>query len=283
MTFIEKLHSAVRSYKSVLCVGLDPDPDRIPDLIKNRNTEITEAIVDFCSMVIRSTSKFSIAYKPNLAFFEAHGSKGIEAFERVLDLIPSDKISIADAKRGDIGNTASRYSQAFLERWKCDSVTLSPLMGFETIVPYINEDSNAVFVLTLTSNPGAEDFFLQPFRGFDTMSEYIADSLASLDGSHPGHVGMVVGATRPDSISNIAKYHPQATLLIPGVGSQGGDIEKLIKSLADHRGVPIVNVSRGIMYGENDADLDEHTLSLAISSRAESYFKLLQPLSHKYY
>lgn len=282
MTFIEKLTAAVQSCNSVLCVGLDPDPDRIPDLIKSRNKEITEAIVDFCSIVIESTSKYAIAYKPNLAFFEAHGSKGIVAFEKVLEMIPKDKISVADAKRGDIGNTASRYSEAFLHRWRCDSVTLSPLMGFETIEPFIREERHGVFVLTLTSNPGAGDFFLQPFRGFGSMSEYIADALETLDRSHPGHVGMVIGATRPEEISSVVHHHPYSTLLIPGIGSQGGDVDELIKSLENHRGIPIVNVSRGIMFGELDQQLDEQSLRRAISSRAESYYRVLIPLTRNY-
>jgi orotidine-5'-phosphate decarboxylase len=234
MTFLDKLSSAVRAKRSVLCVGLDPDPARL-----------TTSVEDHCRRVIDATLPYAVAFKPNLGFFEALGPDGLRIFERVIRHIPSDCVVIADAKRGDIGNTAERYAHAFFQEFDVDAVTVNPLMGIETVLPFLNDPAKAAFVLTLTSNPGAADFLFE-------LAPRIAASLGALD--TPGHAGMVIGATHPGAIADIIAKHPHGTLLIPGVGTQGGSIEALRGALAAHDGIPLVNVTRDIFYASDPAD-----------------------------
>lgn len=278
MTFTEKLRIAVNKSESVLCIGLDPDLEKIPTSIKQKFQEPADQMYQFCLDIVGSTFPYCAAYKPNLAFFEALGSKGIQVFEKVLQTIPSDKIIIADAKRGDIGNTANQYRKAFFDTWNCDAVTLSPLMGFETVVPFLDDESKGVFVLTLTSNQGSDDFFMQPFQNEPTLSQFISRELSVLDEKYPGHAGMVVGATHLDELYVVLERHREANLLIPGIGAQGGDLEKLKLALKDHKGIPLINVSRGILFG-TDPDLN-HLDGMAI--RASEYKRQLSDLSHKY-
>lgn len=233
MTFLDKLSSAVRAKRSVLCVGLDPDPARL-----------TTSVEDHCRRVIDATLPYAVAFKPNLGFFEALGADGLRIFDRVLRHIPSDCVTIADAKRGDIGNTAERYAHAFFQEFDVDAVTVNPLMGIETVLPFLNDPAKAAFVLTLTSNPGAADFLFE-------LAPRIAASLGALD--TPGHAGMVIGATHPDAIAGVIAKHPHGTLLIPGVGTQGGSIEALRGALAAHDGIPLVNVTRDIFYATDPA------------------------------
>jgi len=223
MKFTEKLHKAVQSRNTILCVGLDPDPARIPEFIRRRHNTTSATVTEFCRLVIEATRDLVVAYKPNLAFFEALGSEGIRSFESVIQRIPDSVLSIADAKRGDIGNTASKYAEAYFKNWKCDSVTVSPLMGFETIDAFLTDSSKGIFVLTLTSNPGANDFFMKPFAGFDMMAEFIAYELKKRSAISLGHPGMVIGATRPDLVQKVVGHYDSASLLIPGVGGQQGN------------------------------------------------------------
>ncbi len=261
MIFTDKLHQAVQIKHTILCIGLDPDPARIPEFIRRRHTSTSAMVTEFCRLVIDATCDLVIAYKPNLAFFEALGSDGIRSFEQIMQRIPGDVVSIADAKRGDIGNTASKYAEAYFKVWKCDSVTVSPLMGFETLDAFLTDKTKALFALTLTSNPGAADFLLKPFAGFDMMAEYIATELNKRYLVSNGHPGMVIGATRPDLVQKVIRHYNKATLLIPGVGTQGGDIQELKDALTSHRGVPIINVSRAILYA-SDSKTDEEFMNV---------------------
>jgi len=280
VNFTEKLKASILSTQSVLCVGLDPVFERMPSFISESSGDTAESIYKFCKIIIEETSPYAAAFKPNLGFFEAYGSDGIKVFEQLLSLIPSDKIIVADAKRGDIGNTATRYRDAFFKRWNCDSVTLSPMMGFETITPFLTDERFGTFVLTLTSNPGSSNFMLKPFDGFATMSEYIASSLAELTDKFPGHAGMVVGATRTADFKSILKLHPNANLLIPGIGAQGGDIQDLTDALNDHQGYPLINVSRGIMYGSDVDTSSELNVRNGIRERAVYFHNDLNPIFH---
>lgn len=277
MKFTEKLHHAVQSKNTVLCVGLDPDPARIPEFIRRRHNTTSASVSEFCRMVIEATRDLVVAYKPNLAFFEALGSDGIRSFEQVIQRIPVDVISIADAKRGDIGNTASKYAEAFLKNWKCDSVTVSPLMGFETIDAFLTDSTKGIFSLTLTSNPGANDFLMKPFAGFDMMAEFIAHELHKRKAVSSGHPGMVIGATRPEFVEKVIHHYTDATLLIPGVGAQGGDITELQSALASHHGVPLVNVSRAILYASDSKSDDD--FKAMIRDATMMYIDALGPLS----
>lgn len=268
MTFTEKLLRSVGSSNSILCVGLDPDISKIPLPLKTRFTKETDLIVEFCRQVIETTKPHVCAYKPNVAFFEAYGAEGWKAFEAVLDLIPSNRVVIADAKRGDIGNTAQKYKEAFFDYYGVDSITLNPLMGLDTLHPFTKDKTKGVFVLTLTSNKGAADFFKRRFEGRTTLSEYLAGELSKLQNISDTHLGMVVGATQTTDLVSVLKANPGAHLLIPGVGTQGGNMDELKSVLEHHKGVPVISSSRSILYaGENREDWTEAVLNKTIETK----------------
>lgn len=278
MNFTEKLKHAVESSRSLLCVGLDPDPEMIPSPLKREIKDEIKLITDFSFRVIEATKASACAYKPNLAFFEALGSRGWEALEQIVDAIPSGKIIIADAKRGDIGNTAARYSEALLNRLGADAVTLNPLMGLETLDPFLVNDEKAVFVLVMTSNRGAADFLQRRFQGRMSLGEYIAEELSKKQGQSSAHIGMVVGATQAGWMEAVLKAHPEAHLLIPGIGKQGGSIDEMADVLRKHRGIPIFNSSRSIIYaGENIDDWE-----LKVGEAAAEYKLSLEPITNRY-
>jgi orotidine-5'-phosphate decarboxylase len=278
MTFTDKLTRAVQSSGSVLCAGLDPDPEKIPQPLRNRIPDDAELIFEFCRRVVEALKPHVCAFKPNLAFFEALGTPGWEAFEKVVDIIPSNRIIIADAKRGDIGNTAGKYREAFFDRLAVDAITLNPLMGMDTLKPFTNYRDKAVFVLTLTSNTGAADFMKRRFEGRSTLSEYIAGELSKFQEISATHMGMVVGATQNSDLKPVLDAHPDSHLLIPGIGTQGGSIPELEMSLQNHKGIPVINSSRSILYaGGNDEDWIQHVTDKAVSLKES-----LKPISSRY-
>lgn len=252
MTFTEKLTRAVQSSGSVLCAGLDPDPERIPKPLRDRIPDEGRLVFEFCRRVIEAVKPHVCAFKPNLAFFEALGTPGWAALEEVIDCIPSNRIVIADAKRGDIGNTAGKYKEAFFDKLGVDAITLNPFMGLDTIHPFTHYPDKAVFVLTLTSNTGAADFLKRRFEGRSSLSQYIAGELSKYQLQSATHLGMVVGATQTLDLQPVLNAYPNAHLLIPGIGTQGGSIPDLEKVLENHRGIPIINSSRSILYAGDD-------------------------------
>jgi len=275
-TYIEKLEEAVRQSQSLLCVGLDPVLKRLPDDLK-ANTD-HDRVEEFCKHIIDLTSRYCCSYKVNLAFFESLGSEGIQVFEEVINYIPNKKIVIADAKRGDIATSSEEYRDAFYLRYNVDAVTLNPLMGFETLSPYLNHRGKAIYVLALTSNPGARDFLLQPFRGETIMAQYIAKQLNGLTQEAQTHIGMVVGATQQQHFSQAIANHTTGSLLIPGIGTQGGRVEPLVKLLGKHTGLPLITSSRSIIYaGENQRDWKE-----SVELAARNLKQTILPLVNHY-
>ncbi|XWN36432.1 MAG: orotidine-5'-phosphate decarboxylase [Balneola sp.] len=252
MTFTEKLQSSVSESNSVLCVGLDPNLSLLPKSVKRDFLDPESQVSFFCKSVIDHTQSFCAAYKPNLAFFEALGASGLEIFEEVIQHIPDDKIIIADAKRGDISTTAEHYKKTFYNQFNVDAVTLNPLMGFETLDAFTKNETKGVYALALTSNPGADDFLKKPIEGFDMMAQYIASELEKRSGSSDAHLGMVIGATQADLSKSVTDLHKKASLLIPGIGAQGGSVEELAEALNEHEGIPLINSSRGIIYAGSD-------------------------------
>lgn len=268
MKFTQKLSKAAGSTHSYLCVGLDPYLHRIPRELKARYAQPPEQVVHFLKQVIEVTASHCAAFKPNLAFFEALGPAGLEVFREVISFIPDHKVVIADAKRGDISSTAEHYARAYFEQFEVDAITLSPLMGFEALQPFLNYDEKGVFVLALTSNPGADDFLKKPFSDHASMAEYIADHLQSINKNHAAHAGMVVGATQAKEIEAVVRHHPEAALLIPGMGAQGGNLAPFKTVLSNHKGLPLFNSSRGILYaGEGTDDWQEAVEDQAIQSK----------------
>ncbi|MFN1836225.1 orotidine-5'-phosphate decarboxylase [Balneola sp. MJW-20] len=278
MNYSDKLLKAVREAGSVLCVGLDPNLDRIPQPVKDRFEDPAEQVTFFCKMVVDYTAEHCAAFKPNLAFFEALGPKGLQVFEEVINHIPKDKIVIADAKRGDISSTAEHYYKAYFETFNVDALTLNPLMGFETLDAFKDHPEKALYVLALTSNPGAADFLKKSFEGYDMMGQYIAAGLAEWSSEEQTHLGMVIGATQTDIAESVLKHHKNGALLIPGIGAQGGSVDDTRKALTNHEGIALINSSRGIIYAggdhENWADL--------VAGKARETQKLLSSITELY-
>lgn len=278
MTFLEKLKQSVRSTGSTLCVGLDPNLELLPQTVKNQFSTPEEQVTYFCKMVIDYTSEYCAAFKPNLAFFEALGENGFSVLAEVIAHIPDEKIVIADAKRGDISSTAEHYQKAFWGAFDVDAITLNPLMGFETLDAFSKDEAKGIYVLTLTSNPGAADFLKKTFSGFDMMAQFIADQLSKRSAVSKSHIGMVIGATQAEEAEPVLAYHPEAALLIPGVGAQGGSVSELTKSLKNHKGIPLINSSRGIIYaGKDESDWPEY-----VAEAAKSMKQKLNPITQQY-
>lgn len=268
MTFIKKLQLAVKESNSTLCVGLDPNLDLLPQPVKDQFESPDEQVSYFCKLVIDYTAQYCAAFKLNLAFFEALGQNGLAVFDEVIKHIPHNKIIIADAKRGDISLTAKHYKKAFWDEFEADAITLNPLMGFETLEAFSKDESKGIYMLTLTSNPGASDFLKKPFSGFEMMAQYIANQLSKKSSFSKSHLGMVIGATQADEAESILHHHPHGALLIPGVGAQGGSVSELSKALKNHRGIPLISSSRSIIYaGKNEGDWPEHVAEAAKSMK----------------
>jgi orotidine-5'-phosphate decarboxylase len=278
MTFTQKLQRSVSSANSLLCVGLDPDPARIPSILRQQYRDEPTLVLEFCRRIIETTKTLACAYKPNSAFFEALGSDGWKVYKDVIDQIPSNRIVIADAKRGDIGNTALKYKTAFFDQLHVDALTLNPLMGMDTIDPYMDDDTKALFVLTMTSNKGSADFLQRRFEGRMSLGEYIAEELSKKQGQSQTHLGMVIGATQIEAIKPVLNSHPDAHLLIPGIGTQGGSSEQLKTVLQSHKGIPVISSSRSIIYaGNNDEDWLESVYIKALEMKDS-----LQEITERY-
>lgn len=278
MKYREKLQHAVNKYRSCLCIGLDPHLNLFPHHLTEEYPDPDERVVHFLTAVIEITHPYCAAYKPNLAFFEALGSRGFEVFQKVVQSIPEDKIIIADAKRGDINSTAHHYRKIFFDTYHVDAITLNPLMGFETLSPYFGYPGKGLYVLTLTSNAGATDFLAKPFSGFDSMAGYIAANLQKLQRQSEAALGMVVGATKTIDLAPVLHRHPSAPLLIPGIGKQGGNIEELVSVLKEHEGIPLISSSRSILF----SGVDDKQWKQATEEKAKLYREKLMPISIHY-
>ncbi|MDD5093977.1 MAG: orotidine-5'-phosphate decarboxylase [Dehalococcoidia bacterium] len=249
MNFAEKLANASRKNKSLLCVGLDPDPTRMPPGID---------VVQFCHQIIESTSDLVCAYKPNFAFFESLGTDGLLTLERICKRIPDHVPVIADAKRGDIGNTAKKYARSIFDVLGFDAATVNPYLGRDSIEPFMDYVNKGIFILCSTSNSGATDF--QQLRcemaGSSKMLplfEIVAMKASEWNTHH--NIGLVVGATQPEPLKRVRELCPDMPLLIPGVGAQGGDLAWAVKNGVDANGEKaIVNASRQVLYASNGID-----------------------------
>jgi len=245
MSFIEKLLNAARKNGSLVCVGLDPDPSQMPEGV---------SVLEFNKAIIDATAGLVCAYKPNFAFYEALGADGFEILKATIDYIPDGIPVIGDAKRSDIGNTARAYARAIFEELGCDAATVNPYLGYDTIEPFMQYEDRGIFILCRTSNPGAADF--QGLRLGDnasTLFEIVAKK-AELWNEY-GNIGLVVGATCPEELKLIRQQHPDMLLLIPGIGAQGGDLEKAVRYGVDSCGEKaIINSSRQIIYASKGKD-----------------------------
>lgn len=268
MNFVEKLTGATRRNKSLLCVGLDTDPALLPDKI---------GVFEFNKAIIDATIDLVCAYKPNLAFYEVQGSAGFDALKQTVDYIPDDIPVIADAKRGDIGNTAQAYARALFEYFGFDAATVNPYLGFDALEPFIEYRDKGVLVLCRTSNASAVDFQSLQCRtenGQRPLFEIVA-SKASQWNRH-GNIGLVVGATYPEELKLIRQSYPDMPLLIPGIGAQGGDLELTVGYGVDSKGEKaIINSSRGIIYASLGADFAAAARQAALTMRDQINHHLL--------
>lgn len=241
------LFAQIRAKRSYLCVGLDTDPDRIPAHLRDAD----DPIFAFNRAIIDATADLCVAYKPNLAFYEALGPDGWRSLQRTLDYIPDEHFTIADAKRGDIGNTSRRYAAAFFERMRFDSITVAPYMGADSVQPFLDFDEKWVILLALTSNRGSQDFQFLESAGEKLYERVLtrAQEWGSTD-----QLMFVTGATHPEEFKNIRRLAPDHFLLVPGVGAQGGDLDAISRyGMNDHCGL-LVNSSRGIIYASDGED-----------------------------
>jgi orotidine-5'-phosphate decarboxylase len=267
MTRLE-LSAHIRSKRSCLCVGLDADIDLIPAHLKKYD----DPLYEFNRQVIDATHDLCVAYKPNLAFYEALGATGWRSLEKTLKYIPEDHFTIADAKRGDIGNTSRLYARAFFETLDFDAVTVAPYMGEDSVMPFMGFDGKWVILLALTSNKGSRDFQTAPQENGAPLFEKVIR--AAQRWGTPENLMFVIGATHPEEFRHVRQIAPEHFLLVPGVGAQGGDLQAVCQNGMNDMGGLLINSSRGIIFAGQGEDFAEKARQAAqeVQSRMEEFF-----------
>lgn len=247
----DELVNLIHERGSFLCVGLDPNPEKMPSHI----LEMDDPLFEFNKRIIDATREFCVAYKPNTAFYESYGAEGWAALKKTREYIGSSHFTIADAKRGDIGNTSGMYAKAFFEESGFDSVTVAPYMGSDSVKPFLGYQNKWVILLALTSNDGADDFqFFSSGNGEKLFERVLKVSQHWGDNKNMMYV---VGATRPEKLKEIRKIIPDHFLLVPGVGAQGGSLSEVCKYGLNADVGLLVNSSRGIIHASSKIDFDE--------------------------
>lgn len=270
----QELVNQIERKRSFLCVGLDTDPRLIPSKFKQE----ADPVFAFNQAVIDATADYAVAYKPNIAFYEALGPKGWESLQKTMEYMPKDVFTIADAKRGDIGNTAYMYAQTFFDPASSglnfDSITVAPYMGHDSVEPFLRFEDKWVILLALTSNPGSHDFQMTKSEDYIPMYERVmrlAQTWAS-----PEELMFVIGATRADFLQKVREIAPDNFFLVPGVGAQGGSLEDVARYAMNSRVGLLVNSSRGIIYaGDNpavDAKREAQKLQEEMSKHLDEFY-----------
>jgi orotidine-5'-phosphate decarboxylase len=272
MAFIDTLLEIQHRHNSLLCVGLDTDPARIPVSLQKSE----DPVLEFNRRIIEATSDLVCAYKLNVAFYEAMGSEGWQALHRTLDLIPKGIVVIGDAKRGDIGNTSQMYAKSLFEDFGFTATTASPYMGEDSVAPFLTDAERGTFVLAVTSNPGAKDFQHLRING-TPLYEHVVKKVSRWNKNR--NCGLVVGATRPAALKRIRALAPSLPILIPGIGAQGGDLTSAIRHGSSAKGdLAVINASRSILYASNKDDFadaarkEASLLRDTINNVREKYF-----------
>ncbi len=246
----QELVNNIKTKKSFLCVGLDTDLNKIPPHL----LDTEDPIFEFNKAIIEATSDLAVAYKPNIAFYEMLGPQGWNSLKKTLDIIPDNIFTIADAKRGDIGNTSGYYAKTFFDSYNFDSVTVAPYMGADSVTPFLEFKDKWVILLALTSNMGANDF-----QYFEQDGEKLFERVLSKSSEwgNPENLMYVVGATRAEMLADVRKIIPDSFLLVPGVGAQGGSLSEVAKFGMNKDCGLLVNSSRGIIYASQGEDFAE--------------------------
>ena len=246
----EQLIEEIKTKQSFLCIGLDTDLKKIPKFL----LDFEDPIFEFNKRIIDATQHLCVAYKPNIAFYECHGSKGWDSLKKTVEYIPENIFTIADAKRGDIGNTSSYYAKTFFEYMDFDSVTVAPYMGVDSVKPFLEFEDKWVILLALTSNKGALDFQMTKDENGERLFEKVIKK--SSEWGDASKLMYVVGATRSEGIAEVRKIAPNHFFLVPGVGAQGGSLSQVANFGWNNDCGLLVNSSRGIIYAGNDESFD---------------------------
>jgi orotidine-5'-phosphate decarboxylase len=258
----QQLIQQIQLKKSYLCVGLDTDFNKIPKHLQTH----ADAIFEFNKQIIDATKDLCVAYKINTAFYEVLGSNGWDIMERTVNYIPKEHFTIADAKRGDIGNTSTQYAKAFFETMEFDSVTVAPYMGEDSVKPFLQFNNKWAIVLGLTSNTGSKDFEQQK-TGDEFLYERVLRTVSGW--GNAGNLMFVVGATKADILADIRKIVPDHFLLVPGVGFQGGSLEEVSKYGLNNDCGLLVNASRAIIYASEKEDFTAEARAVALQYQTE--------------
>jgi orotidine-5'-phosphate decarboxylase len=268
-TFVGALDSAARRHKSLLCVGLDIDPTKLPESLLHEK----DPWFAFCRAIIEETADLVCAYKPNLAFFEALGPAGLATLARVVEAVPEGIPVIGDAKRGDVGHTAQAYAKALYDVYGFHAITANPYLGMEALLPFTSRGERGVFVLCRTSNPGASELqdlrvTLEPHEPPLPLYEVVARRVETANVL--GNLGLVVGATYPEELRQVRSLAPNLPILIPGVGAQAGDLRKAVGYGVNTSGErAVINSSRQIIFASRDKDFAAAARRAALSLRDE--------------
>lgn len=257
----QQLVTRIRSTGSYLCVGLDSDRTKIPSHLLSH----ADPVFEFNRQIIDATKDHCVAYKINTAFYEADGVKGWETMERTVNYIPATHFKIADAKRGDIGNTSSQYARAFFETLAFDAVTVAPYMGEDSVRPFLEYKDKWTILLGLTSNPGSKDFELQQ-AGNSLLYERVLTTAAGW--GNPDNLMFVVGATQADWFVNIRRLTPDHFYLVPGIGAQGGSLQEISQRAMNKEVGLLVNASRAVIFASGGEDF-----AVAAAASAAEYHR----------
>jgi len=247
------LFENIKRKKSFLCVGLDSEIEKIPLTLRKEK----DPVFEFNRRIIDDTSQYSVAYKPNVAFYECYGAEGWKSLEKTVNYIKEnypDVFVIADAKRGDIGNTSKMYAKAFLENMPFDAITVAPYMGEDSVTPFLSYNGKWIVLLALTSNKGADDFQYHDEDGIRLFERVLT---VSQKWGTVNNIMYVVGATRAEMLKEIRRIVPDHFLLVPGIGAQGGSLEEVVKYGMNNKCGLLVNSSRGIIFADNSDNFDK--------------------------
>ncbi len=268
--FKKRLENLIKKKRSLLCLGLDCDLEKIPRFL----LQDKDPLLHFNREIIGATREYVIAYKLNVAFYESLGLSGWRLFEKTLELIPADTLVIADAKRGDIGNTSRKYAELYFHFYRCDAITVSPYLGYDSIQPFLEFDDRGIFTLCLTSNPGSLDFQYLTVEN-EPLYLKIARKVSEWNLDY-GNCGLVVGATHPEDMGSIREVASQLPFLIPGIGAQGGNLQMAIQYGTDESGGnALINVSRSILYASSEKNFGEvaHQMTVKLNNEIDRFRK----------
>ncbi|HEY9489088.1 MAG TPA: orotidine-5'-phosphate decarboxylase [Chryseosolibacter sp.] len=247
-----QLFAQIKSKRSYLCIGLDPDLNKIPQHLHAAE----DPVFEFNKQIIDATHQYAVSYKPNIAFYEALGPRGWESLRKTLDYIPKDIFTIADAKRGDIGNTSALYARTFFEYFSFDALTVAPYMGEDSVKPFLDYQDKWVILLAHTSNAGSEDF--QLLQSSETGRKFYEEVIfKARQWATPDQMMFVVGATQSERIASIRSLAPDNFFLVPGIGAQGGNLEAVSKNGMNRQCGLLVNSARAIIYASYGEDFAE--------------------------